>query len=109
MREGCDSLGEVFDPHRTASGYNAYHYTDAVVGELGSVGDGRVEVVADVDLSGNQSIIGRSMVVTDARYGRIGCCTIGLSAGPYARQSYNSGYGYAPAQHGYSGSYGGYY
>lgn len=53
-------------------------------------GDALVHLDADVDLSGSQSIIGRSLVLTvthraadhysEAQSVRVACCTIGLAA-----------------------------
>lgn len=102
QREGCDSTGAVFNPYVSASGYGYGKEPHTAPGALGPVGDGKIEIWADVDLSGTHSIIGRSMVVTipEQKHDyhvipeqRVACCTIGLAAGP------NS---YQPAQkHGY--------
>lgn len=114
VRDGCDSTGGVYNPNVTASGYDAFHLRGGVPGDLGSIGDGKVNVWADVDLSGNQNVIGRSMVVSVGD-NRVACCQIGLSGGAKApskpKPAYNAGYGNVGYGQGYGrqGYGGGYY
>ena len=93
LREGCDSTGDVFNPYVSANDTDRYGPAHGPApGELGSVGDGNIKVWANVDLSGDASVIGRSIVVTvpeqESHHGytrpeeRVACCTIGLAAGP---------------------------
>ena len=116
LRDGCDSAGKVFNPFVSqygTAGYHADQYNTAAPGALGPVGEGKVDLVANVDLSGTHSIIGRSAVVTDPKTDdRLACCTIGLATAPKQpkQQSYggyhgNRGYG----GHGGYGGRGGYY
>ena len=91
MRDGCDSAGDIYDPLVADYG----HYETKEVPRLGLLGDLKrgkdaayTQTRSDVDLSGKQSIIGRSIVITRPplkdRYGRtkeparVACCTIGL-------------------------------
>ena len=91
LRDGCDSAGDVYDPLVADYG----HYETKEVPRLGLLGDLKrgkdaayTQTRSDVDLSGKQSIIGRSIVITRPplkdRYGRtkeparVACCTIGL-------------------------------
>ena len=84
LTNGCDGAGPVFDPCKTPSGFPGcgQGYDAPVAGDLGAV-SGSLEAQADIDLSGSQSAIGRSMVLSSGDT-RIACCTIGLSAGPKA-------------------------
>ena len=115
-KNGCGDAGELFNPFRTTSGHNKYAAPEGAVGELDTILDSNraeVDLEADIDLSGNHSIIGRSLVLSKDGE-RQACCTIGLTAAPkrvhhapvYAQQpyygapqqSYGQGYGYQPRQ-----------
>ena len=110
--DGCDSLGGVFNPNVSANGtpFNYDKHDGKAPGDLGEIGDGKIEVWADVDLSGSHSIMGRSIVVT-VHDDRVACCTIGVTSGP-EKPSYSPqrGYGGPGPDRGYGGrgSYGGY-
>ena len=108
LRDGCESTGGVFNPHVSESGYGYNKKMIPAPGKLGQIasaqhGAANVDRVADVDLSGTQSIIGRSMVITrpggkdahgnDTPASRVACCTIGLAAGK-PKQTYANDYGY---------------
>ena len=90
MTKGCESAGEVFNPSVSSSGYGYGKEPTPAPGILNEI-HGSFDQQANVDLSGNQSIIGRSMVLTRPgskdEYGngrpdvRVACCTIGLAAG----------------------------
>lgn len=92
LREGCDSTGDVFNPYVSENDTTRYGPAHGPApGDLGPV-SGDVKVLANVDLSGYASVIGRSIVVTvpeqKSHHGytrpaeRVACCTIGLAAGP---------------------------
>ena len=91
LRDGCDSAGDIYDPLVADHG----KYETQEVPRLGLLGDLKrgkdaayTQTRSDVDLSGRQSIVGRSIVITRPplkdRYGRVkeparvACCTIGL-------------------------------
>jgi len=120
LRDGCDSTGAVFNPNVSASGYG-YNGSTPPTGKLGNLirdkaGNASLDETANVDLSGNQSVIGRSMVLTrravEGDYHtagraaeRVACCTIGLSAG---KPKVSYGYAAEPAYvaEPYTASYG---
>ena len=121
LRDGCDSVGGVFNPFVSKSGYGHWKEPEKAPGALGSISNGVIDVKADVDLSGSHSIIGRSVVITSQSskdsYGkavegrREGCCTIGLAAGEkpvYKTVSYKAPAYQAPYQPYGAVSYGGY-
>lgn len=112
LRDGCDSTGGVFNPDVSASGYSRGVHVKApgALGELDNhYGKAQVDLEADVDLSGTQSIIGRSIVITNTQVDehykektrKSACCTIGLTSGkpkqvykPEPEPHYGHGYGY---------------
>ena len=120
LRDGCDSVGGVFNPFVSKSGYGHWKEPESDPGALGSIANGKIDIKADVDLSGTQSIIGRSIVITSEdsadSYGkavegrREGCCTIGLAAGEkpvYKTVSYKAPAYQAPYQPYAARGYGG--
>ena len=94
LTKGCESTCGVFQPAVTASGFPGHGkpYPKKAAGDLGSMVGGSLEIQADIDLSGSYSAIGRSMVVTGEDGHRIGCCTIGLAAGPEAEAKPQTSY-----------------
>ena len=86
LRDGCDSAGPVFNPDGSQSGYA---YGKKIVAKapgvledpvFGKHGAAIVETTADVDLSGTQSVVGRSIVLSRPNGKRVACCTIGLAS-----------------------------
>jgi len=130
LADGCESVGDVFNPDVSENGFNKNGRGFPAIGDLGDVervhDQGSLDQVADVDLSGTQSIVGRSIVLTrkgekDRRSGRtapdknIACCAIGLSSGIVKsakndrdgrdRHGRDEGYGYDDS-YGYDEGYG---
>lgn len=121
LRDGCDSVGGVFNPFVSKSGYGHWKEPEKAPGALGAVKNGVIDVKADVDLSGSHSVIGRSVVISSQgskdSYGkaiegrREGCCTIGLAAADkpvYKAVSYKAPAYQVPYQPYGAVSYGGY-
>jgi len=113
LRDACDSTGDVFNPAVSMSGYGpgkaghgdptgdlgTFKSGDYAHGGYGHAQKASIEREAGADLSGTWSIIGRSLNVSTVEvldsYGnvvtaggkRLGCCTIGLTAGrPIAKK-----------------------
>lgn len=81
MTGGCASLGGHWNP----TGTTHTPVGDLIPAQADNYGRARIEQSdIDIDLWGTDSIIGRSLVIhKDANGGdRIGCCIIGLAAGP---------------------------
>ena len=139
MEAGCESLGDVFNPFGTKRGYSHLDILNRRVGDIRDI-QARWDNNAEyknrdslIELSGPNSIIGRSMVVyereddfdrtehppipgREARYRegqgeRIACCVIGLAKGVKPAPKVQSHYKQPPSPPSYYGSnhgYGGY-
>ena len=90
MEHGCDSLGDTYNPDGQYG--QDGHLTHIRPGVLDF---SLVDQQAKVNLSGSDSVVGRSIVITNKvetkdYYGRaqpdkrVGCCVIGLSKGAKA-------------------------
>ena len=112
----CDSVGDEFNPLAEFDKYGRPNpYQDPARGRINSGalpmadGDGNIIIEASKDniimqnLAGKDSLLGRSISVSDANSGEANCCVIALDAIPeqyqpqpvapkYRAQSYGRGY-----------------